>query len=104
MEALYWVYVNVFWCFRQTQKLLYTDEPKQLEASKSKWMMVDATLKDGGYMDVTDQIRNIVRSDALLTPEFLEKTLRIENVAYWSYLTQTLEYNKIPPEGIVNGL
>jgi hypothetical protein len=61
-------------------------------------------MDDGTTVDVTDQIRNVFRDDAFLTPDKIGAALRMENVESYNYLTTTLEYNKIEPEGIVNGL
>lgn len=104
MQFLYWAYVQVFWCLRRTHKIFSIDYSKPMEPNDSKWMMIDAKLEDGSTIDVTEQVRDVIRSDAILTADFLEKALRIRHVESWNYLTKTLEYNKIPPEGVLNGL
>jgi hypothetical protein len=104
MEFMYWAYVRVFRCLRRTHKIFSTDYSKPMEVNDSKWLMVDAKLVDGTTIDVTEQIRDVIRSDAILTHEFLEKALRISPVESWNYLTKTLEYNKIPTQGVLNGL
>ena len=104
MQFLYWAYVQVFRCLRRTHKMFSVDYSKPMEVNDSMWMMVDAKLEDGSTIDVTEQVRDAIRSDAILTHDFLENALRIRHVESWNYLTKTLEYNKIPPEGILNGL
>jgi len=77
---------------------------KPLEVHENKWLCVDAVLQNGETRDVTEELRNYIRNDATLTPVFLEKVTKLENVESWNYLTKALEYNKIPAEGILNGL
>ena len=105
MNILYWVYVNVFWCLRRVHKILGEEKrPIELEVHNSKWLSVDATFADGTTKDVTEIIRDSIRSDTLLTPNILERVTRLDNVESWAYLTTALEYNKITADGIVNGL
>lgn len=104
MQILYWAYVNVFRCLRRIHKIFSEDNSKPIEIQNAHWLSVDAYMEDGSTIDVTDQIRNIYRSDALLYPSHLENALRMDDVVDWYYLTQTLEYNKIPTEGVLNGL
>jgi hypothetical protein len=60
---------------------------------------------DGTAQDITDTVREKLNHNVLITPEILEQITRIDdNVESWTYLTKTLEYNKIPAEGVVNGL
>jgi hypothetical protein len=104
MRIFYWVYVNVFWCLRRVHKVFVEEQAKPIEFHESSWIYVDATLENGETQDVTEHLRDNVRHDAMLTPEFLKRVTRLENVESWGYLTKALEYNKIPAEGIVNGL
>jgi hypothetical protein len=104
MRLFYWVYVNVFWCLRAVHKVFSEDYRKPIEVRDNSWMYVDATFRNGETQDVTEQLRDRVRHDALLTPEFLASVTHLENVESWGYLTKALDYNKIPAEGIVNGL
>ena len=104
MRYLYWAYVNVFWCFRRVQRALWEEALKPIEIRGSKWLSVDAHMRDGSIIDITDQIRNMFRDDAFLTPCKIEEALRMDNVESYHYLTTTLEYNKIEADGLVNGL
>lgn len=104
MHVLYWAYVNIFRCLRRLHKVFSEEYSKPIERQKSQWLSVHAELEDGNTIDVTDKIRNIYRDDALLVPWELKNALRMEDVSNWYYLTQTLEYNKIRTEGVLNGL
>jgi len=101
---MYWVYVNIFWCLRRVHKTFSNDNSSDIKKYDAEWLSVDAVLSDSTIVDVTDRIRNIIRNDAILTPTFLERCLRMENVIDWYYLTKTLEYNKITAKGVLNGL
>lgn len=61
-------------------------------------------MSDGSTIDVTECVRDTFRHDVVLTPQILEGATRLDSVEGWYYLTKTLEYNKIPTEGVVNGL
>ena len=104
MRFLYWVYVNVFWCLRTVSKAFYEEQRvKPIETREATWLYVDANV-NGDTHDVTERVRDYVRSDTILTPQLLESITRMEGVQSWGYLTKSLEYNKIPAEGVVNGL
>ena len=77
---------------------------KPIELHESNWLYVDATFKNGDVEDITEQVRDAIRHDAIITPAILERVTRLEDVESWGYLTKALDYNKIPAEGIVNGL
>lgn len=105
MNIAYRVYINLFWCFRGIHRIFSEEQtPIQMNVHESSWLSVDATMLDGSTQDVTDTVRNCLRHDAVITPDILERITRLENVESWAYLTQTLEYNKITAEGVVNGL
>ena len=104
MRWLYWAYVNVFRCFRSVHRVLWEEVSRPIQIRTSNWLLVEARMDDGTTVDVTDQIRNVFRDDAFLTPDKIGAALRMENVESYNYLTTTLEYNKIEADGIVNGL
>lgn len=104
MRYLYWAYVNVFRCLCRVRRALWEEASKPIELKDSKWLSVDAHVYDGSIVDITDQMRNVFRGDAFLTPSKIENALRMDNVESYHYLTTTLEYNKIEADGIVNGL
>ena len=105
MNVFYQVYANLFCCIKRIHKLFNEDQkPLEFSVRDSDWLSVDANMLDGTTQDITETVRDCMRHDALITPEVLERITQIENVASWGYLTKTLEYNKIPTEGVVNGL
>jgi hypothetical protein len=67
-------------------------------------MSVYAEYHCGQTIDVTSLVKYTFHPDIVLTPDILAQGLSMSNVRSWYYLTKTLEYNKIPDEGIVNGL
>ena len=104
MECLYRVYTKLFRCSRRVRKLFVKDVPKEMNAQTGKWIAVYAEMENGTIFEVTPQIRSIYPPNTIIMPFILRMDLRMDDVRSWYYFTETLEYNKIPDEGIVNGL
>lgn len=104
MGIFYQIYVNVFWCLRRVHKMMNEDYSKPMETRDSTWMSLSAVYADGNMIDVTETAMDVLRKDAILTPDYLEMSLRMTGVQDWFYLTKSLEYTKIPTEGVLNGL
>jgi len=68
------------------------------------WLSINANMFDGTEEDVTDRVRLVLKEDEMIMPWKLTEITELKNVESWSYLTKTLEYNKIPSHGIANGL
>jgi len=68
------------------------------------WLCLSANMMDGSDIDVTEMVRLTLRDDEIVTPWRLTELTGLQGVKSWSYLTKTLEYNKITSSGIVNGL
>ena len=89
---------------RRVYKMTTTDVSVPLPTRDPNWIYVSANMMDGTEEDVTDRVRLILREDELVTPWRLTEITELKGVESWTYLTKTLEYNKIPSHGVANGL
>ena len=104
MNILYILYTEAFRCFRRFYKIVNAEVSIPISSRDPNWLSVNASMVDGTEQDVTEQVKPILKFDELVTPWRLTEITELKGVESWSYLTKTLEYNKIPSHGVINGL
>lgn len=104
MNIIYKLYVNVFWCCRRVHKILSEDHSEPIKVPEAEWLSLSAMYPDGTVVDVTDKVKDLFDKKTKLTPDLLEISLNTDRALDWFYLTKTFDYNKIPTEGVLNGL
>ena len=104
MNILYLLYIELFRCARRVYRLAKAEVPIPLPTHDALWLSLNANMVDGTEQDVTEQVKPILKVDELVTPWRLTEITELKGVESWSYLTKTLEYNKIPSHGVINGL
>jgi len=108
MSFWYWIgytiYKEAFRCMRRVYKITRPEVSVPLPTRDPLWLSINANMFDGTEEDVTDRVRLVLKEDDMVMPWKLTEITELKNVESWSYLTKTLEYNKIPSHGIANGL
>ena len=104
MNIWYILYTEAFRCFRRIYKIVRPEVSIPLQTRDPFWLSINANMFDGVEEDVTEKVKCVLREDECVTPWRLTEITGLKGVESWSYLTKTLEYNKIPSHGVINGL